>query len=499
MGIVDGAGTTSFEAFVARRSPDLLRTAVLLTHDREQAEDLLDAALIATYRHRRRIDPHGDRYAYARRALVTAAAEGRPRRTVQEISDLTDHTDDGPVFGWVLPGSDVLTPMLASLPPRTRAVLVLRYWEDLSAACTAEVLGCPVDAVTAQEQSTLVRLRAQLPARTDVEGLLRDDFAARAERVPPPPPDLHRTTVAGYRRWRRRRTVAVAAGLAAVLALGGVTIASGLLEGEDAGTDVAVGPTVRDLGIYEVPTRGSLAGDESFVEGVRSVEWSAPMGWVGAWPAPEEADRRVLFAGEVPGGSRWALVMGRVGFQLLYVWFTGPAGAPGASLQPAAPPGRGGPDEPMTLMDGRGPAATLVVVGLPGDEVAFSPDGSAWEPVPTDDGVASGLVTPPVSLAEAELRITREGGDVVHRSALAYLRPTGPYLPPGAGPGPAEDPDGRQYGERMRDCLLSGGWVVTPAAGGAAFLAGADLGDPQRVLAFQQDRRQCESVLGYRD
>jgi hypothetical protein len=51
----------------------------------------------------------------------------------------------------------------------------------------------------------------------------------------------------------------------------------------------------------------------------------------------------------------------------------------------------------------------------------------------------------------------------------------------------------------MRDCLLSSGWVVTAAAGGGAFLAGADLGDPVRLLAFQQDRRQCEAVLGYRD
>jgi hypothetical protein len=272
------------------------------------------------------------------------------------------------------------------------------------------------------------------------------------------------------------------------------------LFGTSAGrTDATVPPTVRDLGIYEVPTRGSLAGDESFVEGVRSVEWSEPMGWEGAWLAPEEADRRVLFAGEVPDGSRWALVMGRVGFQLLYVWFTGPADASGATLQPAAPPGRGGPDEPMTLMDDGRPASTLVVVGLPGDEVAFSPDGSAWQQVPTDDGVAVGPVTSPASLADAELRITRAGGDVVHRSALVHLRPTGPYLPPGAGPGPAEDPDGRQYGERMRDCLLSSGWVVAAAAGGGAFLAGADLGDPLRLLAFQQDRRQCEAVLGYRD
>jgi hypothetical protein len=246
-----------------------------------------------------------------------------------------------------------------------------------------------------------------------------------------------------------------------------------------------------------VPTRGSLADDEDFVEGVRSIEWSAPMGWEGAWLEPEEPDRRVLFAGEVPGGDRWALVMGRVGFQLLYIWFTGPPDARGARLQPAAPPGRGGPEEPMTLMDQEQPA-TIVVVGLPGDEVSFSSDGAAWESVPTDDGVAVGTVTAPETLAGAELRISRAGGDVVHRSALSYLHPLGSYVPPGAGPGPSDDPDGRRYGERMRECLLVDGWVVTPAAGGAAILASAEL-DPRRALAFQQDRQQCEAELGYRD
>ncbi len=492
---VDSGDTTSFDAFVRERSHGLLRTAVLLTGDPGDAGDLLDAALMATYRHGRRADPDGDLHAFARRVLVADAVEERRRGAVQQIVD----TEEVPRSGWGPSGDGVLTPALAALAPRTRAVLVLRYWEGLSDAAAAKVLGCPIGTVETEVARGLGRLRAQIAPSEDVEEALRDDFAARAGRVPPPGPDLSRTVVAASRRSRRRRTAVVAAGLAAVLALGGVTLASDLFEAPAGRTDATIAPTVRDLGIYEVPTRGSLAGDESFVEDVRSIEWSEPMGWEGEWLAPVEADRRVLFAGEVAGGSRWALVMGRVGFQLLYVWFTGPAGAAGATLQPAAPPGRGGADEPMTLMDEGRPAATLVVVSLPGDEVAFSPDGSAWQPVPTDDGVAVGLVTPPTSLADAELRITRADGDVVHRSALVHLRPTGPYLPPGAGPGPAEDPDGRQYGERMRDCLLSSGWVVTAAAGGGAFLAGADLGDPVRLLAFQQDRRRCEAVLGYRD
>jgi DNA-directed RNA polymerase specialized sigma24 family protein len=481
----DAGSAISFESFVQQHSAALLRTAVLLTHDRDGAEDLVDAALVTTYRHRRRMD---HRYAQARRALVRTAVAGRRRRVVQEIRN-----SDGAAFD-----DDPMTRTLASLPDRMRAVLVLRYWEELADPAAAEVLGLPLDAVEAEVGRGLDRLRAQVAPSDDVEELLRENLESRAEAVPPPPRDLAETTVAGYRRVQRRRTAVVAAGLAAVVALGGVALGSGLLGADDGRSDVAAAPIDQDLGIYEVPTRGSLAGDEAFVDGVRSIDWSAPMGWAGMWLAPEEADRRVLFAGEVPGGDRWALVMGRVGFQLLYLWLTGPADASGATLQPAAPPGRGGPEEPMTLMDQEQPAATLVVVGLPGDEVSFSPDGSAWQPIPTDDGVAVGQVAPPDSLAEAELRITRAGGDVVHRSALSYFLPGG-YVPPGAGPGPAEDRDGRLYGDRMRECLLVDGWVVTAAAGGAAILASSDFGGPERVLAFQRDRQQCEARLGYRD
>jgi DNA-directed RNA polymerase specialized sigma24 family protein len=62
----------AFEAFVAARSGDLLRTAVLLTRDRGHAEDLLQTALVKAYGRWRRID--GDPYPYVRRVLVTSAA-----------------------------------------------------------------------------------------------------------------------------------------------------------------------------------------------------------------------------------------------------------------------------------------------------------------------------------------------------------------------------------------------------------------------------------------
>jgi RNA polymerase sigma-70 factor (sigma-E family) len=165
---------TSFEAFVNERSGALLRTAVLITHDRGLAEDLLQSALIKTYRHWRRVSEHGDPYAYVRRVLVTTAAGWRRRRVVQEIVDLPAHDPADPHSGSDLGDRDELTRALATLPPRMRAVLVLRYWEDLTEAATAEVLGCSVNTVKTHASRGLARLRVVLaqsvPAPSDAIG-----------------------------------------------------------------------------------------------------------------------------------------------------------------------------------------------------------------------------------------------------------------------------------------------------------------------------------------
>src|SRR3954470_16880566 len=112
----DGDG--SFEAFLADRGAALLRTAVLVTHDRGHAEDLVQAALITTHRHWRRMSERGDPYAYVRRVLVTTEAGWRRRRTVQEIVALPaiEPADDRPAAD--LADRDELTRALETLPPR---------------------------------------------------------------------------------------------------------------------------------------------------------------------------------------------------------------------------------------------------------------------------------------------------------------------------------------------------------------------------------------------
>ncbi|WP_324274996.1 sigma-70 family RNA polymerase sigma factor [Blastococcus brunescens] len=109
-------------------------------------------------------DRGDDPYPYVRRALVTTAASWRRRRTTQEIVSLpagepaaSDPTDE------VTERARMVT-ALASLPPRMRTVLVLRYAEDLSEAATAEVLGCAVATVKSQTVRGLARLRTALGA-----------------------------------------------------------------------------------------------------------------------------------------------------------------------------------------------------------------------------------------------------------------------------------------------------------------------------------------------
>ncbi|TFV67839.1 UNVERIFIED_ORG: SigE family RNA polymerase sigma factor [Bacillus sp. AZ43] len=152
----------AFEEFVDVRSGDLLRTAVLLTRDRGHAEDLLQTALVKAYRRWDRIE--GDPYPYVRRVLVTSAASWRRLRSTQEIVAMPAHDPGGPDDTAAVDERERMAAALATLPPRMRAVLVLRYTEDLSEAATAELLGCSVHTVRSQTVRGLARLRVVLGA-----------------------------------------------------------------------------------------------------------------------------------------------------------------------------------------------------------------------------------------------------------------------------------------------------------------------------------------------
>lgn len=149
-----------FVGFVAARQDRLLRMAWLLTGDWHLAEDLVQAALAKVWPHWPRIRD-GEPDAYVRRVLVTTWSGWRRRRWRGETpTDLLPDRADGAdrLAAWELHAD--LIAALRTLPPGRRAVVVLRYFEDLSEAETARLLGCSVGAVKSQTSRALVALRA---------------------------------------------------------------------------------------------------------------------------------------------------------------------------------------------------------------------------------------------------------------------------------------------------------------------------------------------------
>jgi RNA polymerase sigma-70 factor (sigma-E family) len=150
------ADLEAFDAFVVARSPALLRTAYLLTHDRGLAEDLVQAALTKTWFAWGRINDD-DPVRYVRRVLVTTSVSWHRRLWIRErptdvLPELPTEVDESPAAHdlWVAIGH---------LPPRQRAVVVLRYYEDLTEAETAHLLGCSVGTVKSQCSKAMTKLR----------------------------------------------------------------------------------------------------------------------------------------------------------------------------------------------------------------------------------------------------------------------------------------------------------------------------------------------------
>ncbi|GAA4720211.1 SigE family RNA polymerase sigma factor [Nocardioides conyzicola] len=146
----------SFEEYVAARRGALLRTAYLLTGSHEDAEDLVQVALIKAVPHWRRIADHPE--PYVRKVLARESISRWRRRRWREVP--TDQVPETSVEG---PAADrvELQRALGRLAPRQRAVIVLRYYEDLTEAETARVLGISVGTVKSQARDALVRLRAE--------------------------------------------------------------------------------------------------------------------------------------------------------------------------------------------------------------------------------------------------------------------------------------------------------------------------------------------------
>jgi RNA polymerase sigma-70 factor (sigma-E family) len=168
------ADDAAFAAFVQARSTPLLRTAHLLTGDRHRAEDLLQTAFERLAKRWSRLD--GDPEAYLRRTLVNLATD-RWRLSSRRVHEVRLETDSGapsPAMEQVESRHDLVR-ALGQLTSKQRAVLVLRYFEDLSEKDVAAALETSVGNVKSTTARALARLR-------DLAEL------GDTEPVPPPPP-----------------------------------------------------------------------------------------------------------------------------------------------------------------------------------------------------------------------------------------------------------------------------------------------------------------------
>jgi RNA polymerase sigma-70 factor (sigma-E family) len=150
----------AFTEFVVASWPSLYRTAYLLLGDRELAEDLVQTALAKTYASWSRIRDVGAARGYARKTLVNTASSwfrkgGWRAERPTELIESGSYDEDPTV-------RPAVTAALASLAPRQRAVVVLRYYEDLSVAETATALRCSEGTVKSQTSDALTKLRGLL-------------------------------------------------------------------------------------------------------------------------------------------------------------------------------------------------------------------------------------------------------------------------------------------------------------------------------------------------
>jgi RNA polymerase sigma-70 factor (sigma-E family) len=151
-----------FEAWMIARQPALLRTACLLAGDTATAEDLVQTALARVYLAWDRIRDREHLDAYARKTLLNEYRSmwRRPWRRRELVSDqLPERAGPGEEYDG---RSAALWELVATLPPRQRAVLVLRYYEELTEAETAAALGVSVGTVKSQASRALAALRTRV-------------------------------------------------------------------------------------------------------------------------------------------------------------------------------------------------------------------------------------------------------------------------------------------------------------------------------------------------
>jgi len=174
MKVVMIAADVHFAEFVERHTDSLLTTAYLLTRDRAAAEELLQDVLVAMYPQWRKVLAADSALAYVRRSLVNRFLNQRRRRTGADLplADLCEA--GGPDFTAGVADRDQVRRVLAELPERQRAAVVLRYFYDYSDQQIADALACRIGTARSLISRALASMRApagDIPSGTG--GMLR--------------------------------------------------------------------------------------------------------------------------------------------------------------------------------------------------------------------------------------------------------------------------------------------------------------------------------------
>ena len=154
-----------FDRFVSASTPALLRAAFLVVQDQHEAEDIVQETFMRLAKRWPRVRRMNHPAAYARRVMLNLALDGSPkrRRRREELAEQLPELPGAEDVETRLDTYDDIVRALAALAPRQRAVLVLRYFLDLSEAETADALQCSLGTVKSTASRGLVRLQEALP------------------------------------------------------------------------------------------------------------------------------------------------------------------------------------------------------------------------------------------------------------------------------------------------------------------------------------------------
>jgi RNA polymerase sigma-70 factor (sigma-E family) len=163
-GFSNSMARPDFDRFVAESADGLLRTAYLMVGDLQEAEDVVQETLLKVAKRWPRVSRMDYPTAYARQILVNLALRGSPKRSRRQAELSEAWLGDTPAPTVAIERDDELHTALAALPPRQRAVLVLRYFLDLPEAEVATALQCSLGTVKSTASRGLSRLERTLRA-----------------------------------------------------------------------------------------------------------------------------------------------------------------------------------------------------------------------------------------------------------------------------------------------------------------------------------------------